>query len=168
MTASSTSARLPAIGIAALLALGPGCSDKNGDTGATGGIGEPPDVAGSYQVTIGGVTGCEGEVSWVDDWASGPLKVEQAGGDLEFDFGDGYLFQGSIDSQGRYLFAGVVTHNGATLTVENEGSFEDDPDFDAPRWLIDGMFTIEVDDDEFTTNNCTLTSPMRAVQLVDL
>ncbi len=151
-----------------LLPVSLACSDKTGDTGSTGGIGEPPDVAGSYQVTIGGVSGCEGDVSWVNDWASGPLQIDQVGTDLEFDFGDGYLFSGSIDSQGRYLFAGVVTHNGATLTVDNEGSFEDDPNFDAPRWIIDGMFTVEVDDDEFTTNNCTLTSPMQAVQLVDL
>lgn len=153
-------------GSASLLA----CGDKGDDTGTTVTPGGPPDVAGTYQVTIGGVTGCEGEVSWVDDWASGPLQLEQVAGSntVEFDFGEGYEFDGSVDSYGRYLFSGVVQHNGAELTVEHEGSFEDDPNFDDPRWLMDGLFTVEVDDDEFDTNNCTLTSPMQAVQLVDL
>ena len=148
-----------------LLALA--CGDKD-DTG--GGTLPPAAVAGSYQVTIGGVTGCEGDVSWVDGWASGPLQIDQVEGAAEIvlDFGGGYIFDGSVDSYGRYFFSGDVPFNDAELAVENQGAFTVDPDFEGERWKVEGEFTIEVDDDEFETNNCTLTSPMVAVELVDL
>lgn len=157
--------------LAALLLLpllGTACGDKDGDTGAVNTA--VPSVGGSYQVTIGGVTGCESEVSWVDGWASGPLRIEQVEGSstLELDFGEGYIFQGTVDSYGRYFFDGDITFSNAELAVGNTGSFNVDPEFDGTRWLMEGEFEIEVDDDEFDTNNCTLTSPMQAVELVDL
>lgn len=148
-----------------LPALGPlACGDKD-DTGGlpTAGI---PDVAGAYQVTIGGTTGCEGEASWINDWATGPMRVEGVEGVLTFDFGDEYIFDGTVDSLGRYQFEGTIIFNAAELVVQNEGQFELDPDFEGERWLVDGDFEIEVDDDEFDTNNCTITGPMQAIELV--
>ena len=156
-------------GVATAMLLGSAhlvaCGDKD-DTGSGLPISGPPDVAGSYQVTIGGTTGCEGEASWINDWATGPLRVEGTEGVLTFDFLDDHVFEGSIDSLGRYQFTGVITFNEAQLDVQNEGQFELDPDFDGERWLVDGDFEIEVDDDEFKTNNCTITGPMQAIELV--
>ncbi|MCK6506178.1 hypothetical protein L6R53_22840 [Myxococcota bacterium] len=143
------------------------CGDKD-DTGSGLPVAEAPEVAGNYQVTIGGTTGCEGEASWINDWATGPLIVEGTGGSLTFDFGDDYVFSGSIDSLGRYQFEGVITFQEAELEVKNEGQFELDPDFDGERYLVDGDFEVTVDDDEFEKNNCTITGPMQAVQLVGI
>lgn len=160
-------AALPLVAALLALPLALACGDKDGDTGGTTII---PSVAANYQVTIGGITGCEGEVSWVNGWAAGPLRIEQVEGsqDLKLDFGEGYIFDGTIDGTGAYLFGGTIDYSGATLVVENTGRFITDPDFDGIRWLMDGDFEIEVDDDEFEENNCTFTSPMQAVELVDL
>lgn len=141
------------------------CGDKD-DTGSGLPVAETPDVAGNYQVTIGGATGCEGESSWINDWATGPLIVEGTGGSLTFDFGEDYIFNGSIDTLGRYQFEGTITFNEAELEVQNEGQFELDPDFDGDRYLVEGDFEVVVDDDEFEKNNCTITGPMQAIQLV--
>ncbi|NOY26197.1 MAG: hypothetical protein GXP62_10030 [Oligoflexia bacterium] len=140
-----------------------------GDNGSGGGglpVGEPPDVAGDYQVTLGGTTGCEGASGWINDWATGPLGIDGTNGSLTFDFYDGMVFDGSVDSLGRYQFTGTVTYNKAQLDVSNEGQFEIDPDFDGERWLLTGDFSVVVDDDEFTGNNCTITGPVQAIELV--
>lgn len=165
---SSIDLRAALAGLLLLLPLGLACGDKDGDTGSTSAI--IPQVDGNYQVTIGGITGCESEIRWVDGWASGPLIIEQVEGAqaLEFRFRDGYIFEGTLDSTGAYFFSGDIIYSDAELAVQNEGRFTTDPDFDGVRWLIDGEFEIEVDDDEFEENNCTLTSPMQGVQLVDL
>jgi len=155
----------PILLVAACLVAVAGCGDKSGDGGGLP-VGTPPDVAGSYQVTIGGTTGCEGESSWINDWATGPLSIGGADGVLTFDFLDEAIFDGSVDSLGRYQFTGTYVFNGAVLDVSNEGQFEVDPDFDGDRWLMTGDFSVEVDDDEFTTNNCTITGPVQAVELV--
>lgn len=141
------------------------CGDKD-DTGSGLPVAETPEVAGAYQVTIGGTTGCEGESSWINDWATGPLTVEGTGGSLTFDFGQDIIFSGSIDTLGRYQFEGTITFNEAELEVMNEGQFELDPDFDGERYLVDGDFEVVVDDDEFKKNNCTITGPMQAIELV--
>jgi len=129
---------------------------------------DPPDVSGPYQVIVGGTTGCEGESGWINDWATGPLTISGTGGALSFDFGTGTVFDGSIDSLGRYQFSGTIDFNNAVLDVSNEGSFALDPDYDGERWLMDGDFSVVVDDDEFTTNNCTITGPVKATELVGI
>lgn len=131
------------------------CSD-GGDTGAAT---PPPEVAGSYNVLIDGSAGCDGDETWVTGWALGPLVITGTGGTLSFDFGDPMIFAGGVDSNGTYSFSGSATFNDAALEVSNVGSFS----------LVDfemaGDFTVVVDDDEFSTNNCTITAPMRAFYL---
>jgi hypothetical protein len=128
----------------------------DGDTGAST---PPPEVAGSYNVLIDGSTGCDGDETWVTGWALGPLIITGTGGVLSFDFGDPMIFSGGVDSNGSYSFSGSATYNEAVLEVSNIGSFS----------LVDfemaGDFTVVVDDDEFTTNNCTITAPMRGFYL---
>jgi len=152
---------LLATGSALLLSCGG--NDTGGLPAAT-----PPDVSGPYQVIVGGTTGCEGESGWINDWATGPLTISGTGGALSFDFGTGTVFDGSIDSLGRYQFSGTIDFNNAVLDVSNEGSFALDPDYDGERWLMDGDFSVVVDDDEFTTNNCTITGPVKATELVGI
>ncbi|MCB9778318.1 MAG: hypothetical protein H6742_07125 [Alphaproteobacteria bacterium] len=152
--------------LAASSALFLACGDKD-DTGGLP-TGTPPDVAGSYQAFIGGTSGCEGVSDWIDGWATGPLKVEGSGGVLSFDFGDDYVFDGGVDSYGRYYFSGTIQYNDAELVVDHEGSFEKDTESELERWLMDGEFEVEVDDDEFDSNNCTITGRMQATELVDL
>lgn len=149
----------------ALLPFGLACGDKD-DPGLP--QAEPPDVTGNYQVTIGGTTGCEGASGWINDWATGPLRITGEPSALSFDFGEEMIFSGSVDTLGRYRFEGELIYQGAQLIVSNEGSFEQDPEYDGERWLISGMFEVEVDDDEFTSNNCTITGPMQAVELVGI
>lgn len=156
--------RAPALGLLLCLPLAVACGDK--DDGTDLPQAEPPDVTGTYQVTVGGTTGCENDPSWINDWATGPLRVSGTADALEFDFGDDMIFAGSVDTLGRFRFEGVVTFNGAVLDVVNEGSFALNPDYDGDQWLMEGMFEIEVDDDEFTTNNCTITGPVQALELV--
>ena len=153
-----------ASGLLLCLPLALACGDK--DDGGDPPQADPPDVTGTYQATIGGTTGCENDPSWINDWATGPLRITGTADALEFDFGEEMIFSGSIDTFGRYRFEGEVIFNAAVLDVVNEGSIALDPDYDGERWLLEGMFEVEVDDDEFDTNNCTITGPVQAVELV--
>lgn len=167
-TPSSPSAVLLLLPALALASAGPlACGDKGADTGSGLPSGNAPEVAGSYQAFIGGTSGCEGESSWIEDWVTGPLKVEGTGGVLTFDFGDDYVFDGGVDSYGRYYFAGDIVFNDADLAVSHEGTFAKDTESELDRWLMDGDFEVEVDDDNIDSNNCTIEARMQATELVD-
>jgi hypothetical protein len=143
-----------------LLSLLPLCllaCDGGGDTG--GASTPPPEVAGAYNVIISGTTGCDGDETWVTGWAEGPLVITGTDGVLSFDFGDPMIFSGGVSASGQYSFSGSATYNEAALEVSNVGSFS------LADNTMSGEFEVVVDDDEFSTNNCTVTAPMTAAFL---
>ncbi len=130
------------------------------DTGASGG--NVPDVEGTYNVMINGATGCEGEYSVLTDWAQGFLGITAASQtELVFEFRDGISFSGSVDATWSYSFGGTATWGEATLYVYNSGMFYQEDDI----MKMSGDFEVEVDDDEFTSNNCILDATMEATQI---
>lgn len=153
--------RLGGLSLAATLLAA--CGDKGGG-GAddTGGLGPPPDIAGRYQAFVSSVSGCGNDPSWVQDWAEGPLLVEGSGEDLTFDFYGDIRFSGRVAADNTYVFSGVFTYNGAELDLYHTG----DVSRSGEATLLEGRFEIEVDDDEFEGNNCTLVSDMQATEIV--
>lgn len=151
-----------------LLMLG-ACGGDKDDSGLL--VGAPPEVAGHYNVIVSAATGCgeDGEV-WIQGWAEGPLNVEGTNGDLTFDFGDDYVFVGSVLSSQSYSFGGQIEYDAAVLEVYSTGTFTSESytnteDSTSYRWVMEGDFSIEVDDDEFETNNCTVEGPYQGTQL---
>ncbi len=141
------------LGAAVLLCSAIGCGDK--ETEDTGWWQrEAPDITGQYQFFVDGVSygsTCEEELHYVTDWMSGALGI--SGDDplaLSFTFSDGMSFSGGVDSSWSYWFNGSETYDGAQLTVSGGGVIFTD---DTSRG-ISGSVEAEVDDDEFTTNNC--------------
>lgn len=164
MRAATGGRQLPlALALAVSLGLS-ACGDKDGPgaAGDTGGAGPPPDIAGRYQAFVSSVSGCGNDPSWVQDWAEGPLLVEGSGGSLTFDFYDGVSFSGRVSADNTYIFSGVFTHDGAELDVYHAGDVSRSDD----ATVLEGRFEIEVDDDEFEGNNCTLVSDLRATEIV--
>jgi len=143
--------------LAALLVAS--CAGEAGDTGVAG---TPPDISGRYQVFVSYVSGCDSDPSWVQDWAEGPLLVEGSADDLRFDFYDDMVFTGTASVGNTYVFSGETTWQGATLTLYHSGDVAEDGD----ATVLDGTFEIEVDDDEFTSNNCSIESGSRATEIV--
>lgn len=136
-----------------LLAMLAGCGDKEvEDTGWW--QREAPDITGQYQFFVDGVSygnTCEEQVHYVTDWMQGALGI--SGDDplgLSFSFGDGMAFTGGVDSSWSYWFNGSETYAGASVVVTGSGVIYTD---DTQRG-ISGSIEAEVDDDEFTTNNC--------------
>lgn len=141
------------------------CSAGPGDTGMP--PAEPLDVAGRYNAMGVGVTGCDGVPSWeayVEPWMAGPLEVSGTGQDLSFDFGDEMVFLGGVDASGSTSFSGDTAWSDATLVVEFLGSFSD---VDG-QWVLEGVLSSEVDDDEVISNNCTLDVSLEAHELVGI
>lgn len=129
-------------------------------------VGEPPDMAARYNVLIGGTSGCEGEETWLTGWAVGPLAVEGDASELSFDFGDDMSFLGSVSASWQFGFSGEVTFNEAKLDVYGYGTVSNEVnDNGAEQLVLDGGLEAEVDDDEFTTNNCTITGTFQAFEL---
>lgn len=133
--------------------------------------GAPPEIAGHYNVIISAATGCgeDGE-AWFQEWAEGPLLVEGTEGDLSFDFGDDYVFLGSVSYSMAFSFGGDIVYNDAELEVYSSGTVSSETYSTTDggtgyRWMLDGDFEIIVDDDEFETNNCTVEGPYQATQL---
>ncbi len=143
--------------LAALLATS--CAGEGVDSGAAG---APPDISGRYQVFVSYVSGCDSDPSWVQDWAEGPLLIEGSADDLRFDFYDDMVFTGKAAVDNTYVFSGETTWQGATLTLYHTGDVAEDGD----ATVLDGTFEIEVDDDEFTSNNCSIESGSRATEIV--
>lgn len=115
-----------------------------------------PEVAGGYQIFVDGVSSsnlCEEENHFITDWLRGSLRVEgDRADDVTYTFSDGMAFPGGIDGSWSYWFGGDATWEGATLDVSHHGTFGTD----GTRRTIGGDFEVEVDDDEFTTNNCII------------
>jgi hypothetical protein len=136
-----------------LIGLPMGCGDKElEDTGWW--LREAPDITGHYQFFVDGVSygnTCEEQLHYVTDWLQGSLGI--AGDDplgLSFSFSDGMQFAGGVDSSWSYWFSGSETYDGASVVVTGSGVIFTD---DTHRG-ISGSVEAEVDDDEFTTNNC--------------
>lgn len=142
--------------LALLVACGGGKGDDSG-----GGSGALLEVANRYNVLVTTISGCENDPTWVQPWAEGPLTLSQDGADLVFDFGSDAVFPGTLDDLGRYTFRGDLSWNGGALEVENKGLFHKTAD----GLTFDGEFEIMVDEDEFETNNCTLTSAIEGYEV---
>lgn len=131
----------------------------------TGG-GTPPDVTGHYNVILEGVTGCDSDPAWIEDWCAGPLVITGDPGSLSFDFGEDVVFPGSVTAARGYSFSGPLVHNGADLDVVNVGGFSMGK---SDNWEMEGDFDVEVSTDpKFTGDNCTITGPMHATMISPL
>lgn len=142
------------------------CSGEGKDDGDTL-VGDPPDVTGRYNVaTLTAPNGCDGDISLID-WAQGPLTIEGTPDALSFDFGDEKSFSGAVGASFQFSFSGDATLPARDTGLEVQlgvycaGSFSSG----STGWTMDGEFEVEVDDDEFTTNNCTFSATMGAVEL---
>ncbi len=144
-----TGLRLSALAAALLI----GCGDKVEEDTAWWSQ-DAPDITGQYQFFIDGVSygsTCEEQVHYVTDWMPGALGVSgEEPLALTFTFSDGMAFAGGVDSSWSYWFSGTETYDGATVVVTGAGLIYTD---DTQRG-ISGSIEAEVDDDEFTTNNC--------------
>lgn len=142
---------------------GGGKSDDSGIVGAA------PDMAGHYNVILGGTTGCDGEETWLTGWADGPLAVTGTSNELTFDFGEGMSFIGSVSNAWQFGFSGDVIWNEAALSVYGSGAVTSETDDNGDEQLtLDGSVEAEVDDDEFETNNCTIDGLFEAFELTGL
>ena len=139
---------------------------------------EEIDVTGSYNVQLAAATGCDEESFWLEDWAKGPMKIDETdGGVLVFDFFEDLAFEGTVDGSRNYSFLGdaefsielsedtgseTVTRM-ARLGVENRGRFS----LNGSCWEMDGDFSVVVDEDDngLEFDDCTITGPMRATQI---
>ena len=115
---------------------------------------EAPDITGHYQFFVEGVSAsnvCEDQTHYVTDWMRGTLGI--AGDsplELSFTFSDGMAFTGGVDSSWTWWFSGSETYDGASLAITGAGTiFTNDE-----QHGLSGGVEVEVDDDEFTTNNC--------------
>jgi hypothetical protein len=159
-----------------VLVLG-ACGGKGADSGGTVHA-DAPDVTGRYNVQMSAATGCELESYWLEEWVPGPLTIKGSPGALTFDFGSEMKFGGAVDSNRNFSFEGEseisFTLNEDTgssevmarLEVKNDGSFEKSGDC----WEMDGNFEVRVDenDDVLESNDCTITSPVKATQLGEI
>ena len=82
--------------------------------------------------------------------------------DLSFEF-TGMVFYGSVSGDRSYDFGGTGSWGANALSVYNEGIFSLEDD----RWVLDGNFDVVVYDPEFTTEDCTITGPVKAYQISD-
>jgi hypothetical protein len=136
----------------------------NGDDDTGGGT--PPDVTGHYNVILEGVTGCDSDPSWIQDWCNGPLVITGDPSSLDFDFGEDVVFPGAVSASRGYSFAGPLVHNGADLDVVNAGSFTMGDD---GNWDMEGDFEVVVSTDpNFENDDCTINGPMHATMISPL
>jgi hypothetical protein len=121
---------------AGLLAL-VSCGGKGDDTGSAL---PPPDVSGRYNVTVLGTSGCDGDPSWTDGWARGPLTVSSEGGALTLDFGDPAAIEGELDGRGEWRATGGFGHQGAELAVVGSGAFIEEDEV----WTLEAELAVTV------------------------
>ena len=131
-----------------------------GDSGENWPTEDPPDVAGRYNAVPGGTTGCDGDPTWITGWAEGPLEIAGDPEALSFEF-TGMVFYGSANGDRSYDFGGTGAWGANELSVYNEGVFVLEND----RWVMDGDFDVIVYDPEFSTEDCTMTGPVKAYQI---
>jgi hypothetical protein len=145
--------------IAALFLLA--CNGED-DTGG----GSIPDVTGRYNVILEGVTGCDSDPSWIQDWCNGGLRIAGHPDAYTFDFGEEIIFPGAVTSARGYSFSGEIVHNGADLDVVNAGSFTMGDD---GNWDMEGAFEVLVSTDpKFKGDDCTIDGPMHATWIAEL
>lgn len=150
-----------------LLVFATACNGGDKDSGGL--QGDPPDVAGRYNIILGGTSGCSGESSWIQDWAEGPLAIDGDPSTLTFDFGDEMSFLGSVSAAYSFGFSGDVIWGEAELSVYGSGVFDTETEDDGSvKWVMDGDLEVEVDDDEFETNNCTIDGAFHGYELISL
>jgi len=136
----------------------------NGDDDTGGGT--PPDVTGHYNVILEGVTGCQDDPSWIQDWCNGPLTITGDPSSLEFDFQDDIVFPGAVLASRGYSFSGTMVFNGADLEVVNAGSFTMGDD---GNWDMEGTFDVVVSTNpDFEKDDCTINGPMHATMIAPL
>ena len=123
-------------------------------------VGDPPDVTGRYNTVPGGTTGCDGDPSWIAGWAEGPLEIAGDPENLTFEFLS-MTFSGWVDADHSYSFGGTAAWGANELSVYNEGLFSVEDE----RWVMEGMFDVVVYDPEFTSEDCTITGPVKAYQI---
>ena len=147
-----------------LLATAVGCEEKpTNDSGWW--EREAPDITGQYQFFVDGVSAsndCTDQTPYVTDWMPGALGV--SGDDplsLSFTFSDGMVFTGGVDSSWSFWFNGTQTYDVASVAVTGAGVIFND---DTQRG-ISATIQAEVDDDEFTTNNCIIEVRISGSQL---
>lgn len=131
------------------------CGDEQAiDTGWW--LEEGPDITGQYQFFIDSVSAsstCEKQVHYVTDWMPGALGIRGDGPqDLTFTFSSGMAFAGGVDSTWTYWYSGTETFDGASVAISARGVIGTD----GSDRTINGSVEAEVDDDEFTTNNCVI------------
>jgi len=126
----------PAPLVAAVM-CGVACGGKGEDSGSAL---PPPDVSGRYNVTVLGTSGCDGDPSWTDGWARGPLTVAASGAALELDFGDPALLSGELDGRGEWRAIGGFAHQGAELSVIASGAFVEEEEV----WTLDADLSVTV------------------------
>jgi hypothetical protein len=122
--------------------------------------GDPPDVTGRYNTIPGGTTGCDGEPSWITGWADGPLEISGDPENLSFEF-ISMLFIGAVQADHSYSFGGLGSWGANEISVYNEGWFS----VEDARWVMEGTFDVVVYDPEFTSEDCTITGPVKAYQI---
>jgi hypothetical protein len=141
---------------AAVLALAmAGCAASDVDP-----WGDSPDITGRYNVVLDATSGCQGEQQLLDDWAPGALTVTgDEPGSLDFDFGDGVVFPGSVSHTYTYQFTGFVDVGGWSVAIGSEGvAFVEGADY-----VLDGELTGDADDGDVIT--CTISGPYTATQV---
>ncbi len=123
------------------------------------------EVSGQYQVFIeeySVAADCADQLYHVTDWAQGPLTVAGASPvDLEFTFRDDMSFPGAVDESLSYHFGGGASWDGATLSVSHSGVFLTEDD----QRVLSGSFQVQVDDDEFSTNDCVIEARIRGTRI---
>ncbi|MBN1336289.1 MAG: hypothetical protein JXB39_10035 [Deltaproteobacteria bacterium] len=151
-----------------LAVLLPACGNAE-DTGFNGDV---PDIRGYYNVFVVESTGCEGHHEYLTEWAEGPLTI--TGNDprnLTYTFTtdrEDLAFPGQVDDSWSFQLAGAVTWTTASKSVANLSVYEDGMfSLVGERYHMDGEFEVVVDDDEFSSNDCTLTAVAQGTQISD-
>jgi len=153
------------------LCLAMACGDKTKEEEGPGPAPDKaPDVTGRYNVQIAGATGCEGQSYWLESWVPGALTIEGNSESLRFDFGGGVELGGAVDANKKFSFAGeakveIDIDTGmvdANLRIFNDGTFEHGED---GCLVMDGDFSVVVDETGLEQDECTISAPVKAYQL---
>ncbi len=117
---------------------------------------DAPDITGQYQFfhdSVSTSSTCEEEIPYVTGWMPGALGISgEQPLQLTFTFSSGMAFSGGVDSSWSFWFSGSETYESASVAVSGAGIIMTD---DAQR-TVTATIEAEVDDDEFTTNNCII------------
>ncbi|MCA9572816.1 MAG: hypothetical protein KC656_33490 [Myxococcales bacterium] len=143
-----------------LLGVLGGCDPEGSDIVTP--VDEPPDIRGTYGVTLSDASGCEdhpeGGVAWLE---TGDLVVDGEPDALTFTFGDGTVLDGSVDATFTFQSSGTAVHEGVQQDLFFDGlAFIGDE-----TWDLDGDLTADLLDSTGSATTCTLTATLEAVQI---